>query len=265
MHIPVATLVGDTRMTVYPGTADQQHFDELQKVHQVSPFIIAGFSGDVRTGFAAISALRRLAGHLPNDVRMYLDDFASGAQKYLANAYTELDSHAGPVRLLVAGLFHRPDWPEPQLAACLEFASPAFEWHLLDPGRFRAIGSGGSARVVESLVGSLFDAPAGPVPHVRQNAQLWLDFVRLTVADFIVKGWREHDYPSVGREFVQGAVNPRGVTIKRVGPTDPRHLLEELPPPFARPLPRLLRSWAEAEERIPLRGCSAEDVRSAIA
>jgi len=55
--------ISDVRVTLKDGSER----DCLQKLHSVGPFIVAGFSGSVKDGFAMIDALRVELGGIPSD------------------------------------------------------------------------------------------------------------------------------------------------------------------------------------------------------
>jgi hypothetical protein len=175
-NTPFGYAVGlsDIRVTV-----GNEAFDCLQKVYEISRFVVAGFAGSVEIGFAMVNALQQWLGPIPADEAVVPQDVATRfprlAQSIFERFPPEVRAHRSHVILFCVDplpdetreprseiyVFRDPDFiPEPIHAvevvsigcgtleyeeALLDFNSNPFN-HL----QFATAGPGGVARVLGS-------------------------------------------------------------------------------------------------------------------
>lgn len=142
--IGYGALISDVRVSWPNGV----RLDVLQKVHPISPWMLAGFSGSVEFGFQAIADLKSCFPEPPPDKRFsyYARLAAWRWYRRLRRAYSiaPLPLKRYPFSIMIAAAEPRPGRPFPN-SLCIRMSSlsnPPFEPEMVPAFKWWSIGSG---------------------------------------------------------------------------------------------------------------------------
>jgi hypothetical protein len=136
-------LVSDVRVTL----GDGSELDCLQKIYPIGRFLVVGFAGDVKIGFAMVDMLRRWLHEpdeqlawIPEETAALLPDIAVG----IFAAFPDENRDRG-CELILAGIHPTEKmgdspWTRPSVYT---FRAPTFQPRAVSMNEFVSIGSGG--------------------------------------------------------------------------------------------------------------------------
>jgi hypothetical protein len=133
--------VADIQVTVGGDT-----FDCLRKVYGLDQNVLAGFAGNVKTGFAMLARLQRLIEDekafdgAPADIQAISDRYPDVARALFAEVGP--DGRRGGSALLVGGAEPAEDTVYGSRARALRFVSPGFSAQAIPSKEWASIGSG---------------------------------------------------------------------------------------------------------------------------
>jgi hypothetical protein len=232
--------VADIQVTVGTDT-----FDCLRKLYGLDQNVMAGFAGNVHTGFAMLARLQRLiddeknSPSAPADIQAIVDRFPDAAR----GLFEGLDDHGrrGGSAVLVAGAEPARDRLYGSRPRAARFKSPDFAAQEIPHREWASIGSGAEIAAyqaeLEKLTGDeadgLLTMEAGrPGGHAHTMAM----FVVMSVGD--MPGVR-----GISKHFHVGLVFADGWHLTR----SDRDFFPAPGPPQQIRMPPVAESWAELE------------------
>jgi hypothetical protein len=130
---PAAMLIADTRMTIRERDADgptapDTHEDDLLKVHQISPRLVAAFSGSAVIALRLIARMQADQAALPVDWAFMRYGYGEDTGRRLRTWYQELcDAETPLVTIAVGGIFGDERVPGAPTGSLIAFSSPTFD------------------------------------------------------------------------------------------------------------------------------------------
>lgn len=133
--------VADIQVTVGDDT-----FDCLRKVYGLDQNVMAGFAGNVKTGFALLARLQRLIDHAksspsePADIQAIFHEYPDAARQLFASL--DGNGRRGGAAILVAGAEPAADTLYRSRSRAARFQSPDFSAEEIPHREWASIGSG---------------------------------------------------------------------------------------------------------------------------
>jgi hypothetical protein len=196
-------LIADVRVSWRNGA----RLDVLQKIHPISPWMMAGFSGSVQFGCETIADLRHCFPEPPSGRSYFARVAAWEWYRRLRRAYREapLPVKQYPFSVLIAAAEPNPTKPFP-MARCIRMSSlsdPPFQPELVPPLKWWSIGSG-STHVDAAYFANL---------DLERFGNFWgkgeignRGGAAFMVAGSIARGLTERPKPDVGGQLQVGCV-----------------------------------------------------------
>jgi len=127
-------------------TVDGQTFDCLRKLYGLDQNVLAGFAGNVKTGFAMLARLQRLIDQQkasqsePADIQAIFDRYPDAA----SDVFARLDAggRQGGSSVLIAGAEHAANTLYGSRSRAARFVSPDFALQEIPHRQWASIGSG---------------------------------------------------------------------------------------------------------------------------
>jgi hypothetical protein len=198
-----AVAISDVRVTF----ADGREMDCLQKLYPMSRFIVAGFAGSVRIGFAMLDALADLLRDLPEgsawhpeEVADCFQDLARQVFQAAPQAEQALHSH-----LMLLGAHPTENAGIPGWARCSvhTLKSPAFNPHLARASEIVSIGSGSTVaryqKVLDGFSSNVLSLLQGEVMGARMGFLPLSMVVQKTIEQNPIPGISPHAHICVVR------------------------------------------------------------------
>jgi hypothetical protein len=229
-------------------TVGGQTFDCLRKLYGLDRNVIAGFAGNVKTGFAMLAKLQQLvdAGKSspdgPADIEALIDAYPGVARDLFASLPDEL--RAGGSEILVAGAEPAAGTLYGSRSRAVRFLGPSFAVQEIPHREWASIGSGSGILAylaeLEKVTGEAGDGLVQmetglPGGHALMMAR----FVAMQIADL-------PSIPGISKHFHIGVVFADGWQITN---SDRDFFPPDGPPKQIR-MPRFASSWAELEELL---------------
>jgi hypothetical protein len=252
----VSACVADVQVTVGDET-----FDCLQKLYGLERNVLAGFAGNVRTGFAMLARLQRLidaqktSQEDPADIRALFQEYPEVARDLFAGLPEELRHGGSAVLIGAAEPAANTIYACRSRAAC--FKSPEFAVEEIPHREWGSIGSGSGIAAykaeLEKITGDEADGLVQmEVGRPGGHAQVMAQFLAMQVSQL-------PPLPRISSHFHIGVVFADGW---QMGTSDRDFFPPDGPPQQIR-MPRVALSWAELEALLT--GRASGDLTLAIA
>ncbi|MDP2319175.1 MAG: hypothetical protein Q8O42_07560 [Acidobacteriota bacterium] len=215
-------LIADVRVSWRNGL----RLDVLQKIHEISPWMIAGFSGSVEFGFSAIGDLQHCFPEPPADKQFSYFGRAVAWKWYrrLRRAYTQAPLRVTqyPFSLLLASAEPNPKQPIP-ISRCIRMSSlsnPPFQPEFVPPFKWWSIGSGRTHVDAAYFANLDFDNFGNSWGKGEVGNRGGAAF---TIAGSVARGLAKQPNPDVGGQLQVGCVfsgqyDIRTLEVEQYGP-----------------------------------------------
>jgi len=192
--------LADVQATITYSDGTKKYFDSVQKIYPVGKFIVAGFSGTIKTGFRLIDDLKKWS-HLPERGVAWIPDCLVIKWRRRARRIFSLlpDKTRGTVSILLIGVYPQRDNGipgEPQTYMCV-MDSPDFEPRKYGSGKIASIGSGNNVAIYADKIGKLNEGGYNPlmqmeVGNIGGYGQALMSYLSTVVNDTPVNGISNH-------------------------------------------------------------------------
>ena len=232
-----AICVADIQVTLQDGRA----FDCVQKLHELDRNVLAGFAGDVLTGFAMLVSLNRylLGQDAPIEIERVFDTF----QAISRNVFAQVPgaNQAQGSEILIAGASAVDSAMYGSRAQVARFASPDFNAEIVPRGEWGSIGSGSDvAQYRTELEAVTGDDVRALMPLEANSPGGFANAMVITIVDNV---FHMPAVSGISKHFHVGVVFAHGCNIR----TSNRTYFPTDGPPQHIEMPEVARTWAELQ------------------